>query len=104
MRMALAFAILAATGCAAVADSGPVIVIPSRPGVPLIVNGRDISYAVLEGDWGLGKGVHVQPTVYPGNWQRNGMGVDYVVGSYRDMRDLIVRLADEGLGMVLYIN
>src|SRR6266513_2229494 len=66
MRMALAFAILAATGCAAVADSGPVIVIPSRPGVPLIVNGRDISYAVLEGDWGLGKGVHVQPTVYGG--------------------------------------
>src|SRR5712692_2955534 len=42
--------------------------------------------------------------IYPGNWQRNGMGFDYVVGSYRDMRNLIVRLADQGLGLVLYIN
>jgi hypothetical protein len=32
------------------------------------------------------------------------MDVDYVVGSYREMRDLIVRLADQGLGLVLYIN
>jgi hypothetical protein len=42
--------------------------------------------------------------IYPGDWQRNGMDVDYVVGSYRDMRNLIGRLADQGLGMVLYIN
>ncbi len=45
-----------------------------------------------------------EEVIYPGNWQRNGMGVDYVVGSYRDMRDLVVRLAEQGLGMVLYIN
>src|SRR5712692_2876493 len=45
-----------------------------------------------------------EEVIYPGNWQRNGIGVDYVVGSYREMRDLIVRLADQGLGMVLYIN
>jgi hypothetical protein len=45
-----------------------------------------------------------EEVIYPGNWQRNGMGVDDVVGSYRAMRNLIVRLADEGLGMVLYIN
>jgi hypothetical protein len=45
-----------------------------------------------------------EEVIYPGNWQRNGMGVDYVVGSYRDMRNLIVRLADQGLGLVLYIN
>jgi hypothetical protein len=37
------------------ADSGPVIVIPSRPGVPVIINGRDASYAVVEGDWGLSR-------------------------------------------------
>jgi hypothetical protein len=42
--------------------------------------------------------------IYPGNWQRNGRGVDYVVANYRDMRNLIVRLADQGLGLVLYIN
>ena len=34
---------------------GPVIVIPSRPGVPVIINGRDASYAVVEGDWGLSR-------------------------------------------------
>lgn len=42
--------------------------------------------------------------IYPGNWQRDGIGADYVVSSYRHMRELIVRLADQGLGMVLYIN
>jgi hypothetical protein len=70
MRLAFAFAFLAATVCAALADSEPVIVIPSRPGVPIIVNGRDVSYAVLEGDWGLGKSVHIQPTAYPTNWKQ----------------------------------
>jgi hypothetical protein len=45
-----------------------------------------------------------EEVIYPGNWQRNGMGVDYVVGSYREMRNMIVRLSDQGLGMVLYIN
>ena len=39
---------------------------PSRPGVPIIINGIDVSYAVLEGDFGLGKGVNNQPTIYGG--------------------------------------
>ena len=69
MRVAVAFALLIATGAAAFADSGPVIVIPSRPGVPIIINGQDVSYAVLEGDWGLASRIHVQPTVYGGYWQ-----------------------------------
>ncbi len=34
------------------------MVIPGRPGVPIIENGMDISYAVVEGDFGLGKGWH----------------------------------------------
>ena len=34
-------------------EEGPVIVIPTRPGVPVVINGRDASYAVVEGDWGL---------------------------------------------------
>jgi hypothetical protein len=34
--------------------------------VPIIVNGVDISYAVVEGDFGLGKGIRMQPTVYGG--------------------------------------
>jgi hypothetical protein len=66
MRAGLALAILIGTTGAALADSAPVLVIPGRPGVPIIINGIDASYAVVEGDWGLGKGVHVTPTVYGG--------------------------------------
>jgi len=68
MRAGLALAILIGTTWAALADGAPVIVIPGRPGVPIIINGVDASYAVVEGDWGLGKGVHVQPTVYGGRY------------------------------------
>ena len=49
------------------ADSGPVIVIPSRPGVPVIINGRDASYAVVEGDWGLSRPGAVPVTVIGGS-------------------------------------
>src|ERR1700704_2733102 len=68
MRAGFAVAILIGTTWTVLADSGPVKVIPGRPGVPIIINGVDVSYAVLEGDWGLGKGVHVQPTVYGGRY------------------------------------
>lgn len=65
MRATFATIILLATTAAASAD--PVaLVIPGRPGVPIIINGVDASYAVVEGDWGLARGVHVQPTVYGG--------------------------------------
>ncbi len=49
------------------ADSGPVIVIPSRPGVPVVINGRDASYAVVEGDWGLARPGAVPVTVIGGS-------------------------------------
>src|SRR6202163_3750632 len=68
MRAGLVLAILTGMTAAALADGGPVIVIPGRAGVPIIINGVDASYAVVEGDWGLGKGVHVQPTVYGGRY------------------------------------
>jgi hypothetical protein len=68
MRTALALAILIGTTAAALADSGPVLVIPGRPGVPIIINGVDASYAVVEGDWGLGSRVRVTPTVYGGRY------------------------------------
>jgi hypothetical protein len=41
----------------------PVIVIPGKPGVPVIINGVDASYAVVEGDWGLDRPGHVPPTI-----------------------------------------
>lgn len=67
MRMAFAFALMASMTASAVADTGPVVVIPSRAGVPIVIDGVDASFAVVEGDWGLGKSVRVQPTIY-GGW------------------------------------
>jgi hypothetical protein len=79
MRIGLALAILIGTTLAAFAESnGPVIVIPGRPGVPVIINGIDASYTVVEGDWGLDKGMHVQPTVYGGRY----VDVEPHVGHY----------------------
>jgi hypothetical protein len=48
-------------------DEAPVIVIPSRPGVPVVINGRDASYAVVEGDWGLARPGAVPVTVIGGS-------------------------------------
>ena len=44
-------------------ETGPVIVIPGKPGVPVIINGVDVSYAVVEGDWGLARPSYTAPTV-----------------------------------------
>jgi Domain of unknown function (DUF1877) len=41
--------------------------------------------------------------IYPGGWQRNGSIKD-IADKYRQLRELIVRTADSGLGLVLYIN
>jgi hypothetical protein len=67
MRALVTLAFLIGTAASACAESnGPVIAIPGRAGVPVIINGVDASYSVVEGDWGLDKGVHYQPTVYGG--------------------------------------
>ena len=68
MRVCLALAILVAMTSTAFAGGGFEIVIPGRAGVPIIINGVDASYAVVEGDCGLGKGTHVQPTIYGGRY------------------------------------
>jgi len=66
MRIGVALALSIAMNSAAFAGGGFEIVIPGRPGVPIIINGVDASYSVVEGDWGLAKRIHVQPTVYGG--------------------------------------
>ncbi|MGA7809573.1 hypothetical protein [Bradyrhizobium sp.] len=66
MRLRLALAVLVGISSAACAEEGFEIVVPGRPGVPVIVNGVDISYALVEGDFGLGKANHNQPIVYGG--------------------------------------
>lgn len=68
MRAGVALAFLTAMTSSALAGGGFEIVIPARPGVPVIINGVDASYAVVEGDWGLLRGTHVQPTVYGGRY------------------------------------
>ena len=68
MRILLALAMVIGTASAALADTAPVLVIPGRPGVPIIINGVDASYAVIEGDWGLAKGEHFTPVIYGGRY------------------------------------
>jgi hypothetical protein len=68
MRGGVTAAILMAMTSTALAGGGFDIVIPGRPGVPVLINGIDASYAVVEGDWGLGQGTHVVPTIYGGRY------------------------------------
>jgi hypothetical protein len=66
MRGATALALLIGATPAAFAGAGFDLVIPGRPGVPVIIDGIDASYAVVEGNFGLGKGVRIGPTIYGG--------------------------------------
>ena len=68
MRARLALALLIGTTLPAFAGGGFDIVIPGRPGVPIIINGVDASYSVVEGAWGLAKSEQVQVTVYGGRY------------------------------------
>ncbi len=68
MRVGVTLAILMAMTSTALAGGGFDIVIPGRPGVPIIINGVDASYAVVEGEWGLGQNNQVQPTIYGGRY------------------------------------
>src|SRR5215475_14416163 len=80
MRAVALAAFLIGLPATALAAEGFDIVIPGRPGVPIIINGIDASYAVVEGDWGLAKGVHVQPTIYGGRYIAERQPAD--VGHY----------------------
>src|ERR1700733_9673851 len=54
--MALGFVLAGEVATWAGADTEPVIVVPGRPGVPIIIDGRDVRGAVIEGEWGLARG------------------------------------------------
>jgi hypothetical protein len=70
--------------CAAVAgaprahaQTGPVIAIPGKPGVPVIINGVIVDGAVIYGDWGLARPGHGQiviegPVAYTANYDSRG--------------------------------
>ncbi len=53
MRFILAALSLALSVAPAAAQRTPVIVIPGRPDVPVLMNGIDVSYAVIDGEFGL---------------------------------------------------
>jgi hypothetical protein len=59
------------------ADTEPVIVVPGRPGVPIIIDGQDVRGAVIEGEWGLARGhtgltiIHPRSYIFPGNIGRS---------------------------------
>ena len=68
MRVPAALAFLIGLAPAAFASDGFNVVIPGRPGVPVMINGVDASFGVVEGEFGLGKGVNNQPTVFGGRY------------------------------------
>lgn len=55
------------SGAAGASAQVAVIAIPGHRDVPVIINGRDASYAVVVGDWGLARPGAVPVTVY-GPW------------------------------------
>jgi len=64
----LGFVGLLFAGAAAYADNEPVVVVPGRPGVPVIINGADATGAVVYGDWGLyrpGGAVVIEGGIWP---------------------------------------
>jgi hypothetical protein len=81
MRALALAAFLIGLPATALAGGGFDIVVPGRPGVPIIINNIDASYSVVEGVWGLGKNVQVQPTIYGGRYiaerQPNDVGHYY---------------------------
>jgi hypothetical protein len=58
--VALLFALVATP---AFAQREPEIVIPGKPGVPVMINGIDASWGVVEGEFGLDRPGVVAPTV-----------------------------------------
>lgn len=66
--LVLGLAGLLFAGTPVYADNEPVVVIPGRPGVPVIINGADATGAVVYGDWGLyrpGGAVVIEGGIWP---------------------------------------
>jgi hypothetical protein len=63
MRFVYVALLIAVSASPALAQRGPVIVIPGRPDAPVLMYGVDISWSVIEGDFGLARPGVVMPTV-----------------------------------------
>jgi hypothetical protein len=42
--------------------------------------------------------------IYPGEWGHNGYDAQFVVTNYRRLREFVMRAAQDGNGLILYIN
>lgn len=63
MRLLHTALLLAVSISPALAQRAPVIVIPGRPDVPVLINGVDVSWSVIEGEFGLDRPNEVNPTL-----------------------------------------
>ncbi len=63
MRVVHAALFIAISASPALAQRAPEIVIPGKPGVPVLMNGLDISWSVVEGEFGLDRPGAMTPTV-----------------------------------------
>ncbi len=63
MRLVVAALLLAVSASTALAQRGPVIVVPGKPGVPVYINGVDASWSVVEGEFGLDRPNQAAPTI-----------------------------------------
>jgi hypothetical protein len=68
MRAFALAALLIGLPATAFAGEGFDIVVPGRPGVPIIINNIEASYAVVTGTFGLGRNNQMQPTIYGGRY------------------------------------
>ena len=66
MRALLGVFTLLLAGCisgAVRADHAPSFIVSGKPGVPVVINGYDASWGIVEGDWGLYRPGHMRLTV-----------------------------------------
>jgi hypothetical protein len=77
--------LLAVTASPAFAQREPVIVVPGRPDVPVIINGIDASWGMVEGEFGLDRPGAMAPIVI---YRPLQVAVPYAVPGYypRDNR------------------
>ena len=78
IRLFLALCVAAIAGAMpARAQTGPVIVIPGKVGVPVIINGVIADGAIVYGDWGLARPGHGElviegPVAFAAPWDERG--------------------------------
>jgi len=63
MRLVVTALLLAVTASPALAQRAPEIVIPGKAGVPVMINGVDASWGIVEGEFGLDRPGLMAPTV-----------------------------------------